>query len=72
MDRTPVSSSVIASVGHDPHALVLEVEFLSGRIYQYFDVPLAQFDGLLAAESVGTYFNANIRDAFDYAELPGR
>lgn len=26
-----------------------EIEFVSGRVYQYFDVPQAHFDGLLNA-----------------------
>ena len=72
MTRVSLSSSVIASAGYDERTSTLEIEFVSGRIYRYFDVPRAQFDGLLSAESVGTYFNANIRDVFDYAELPGR
>lgn len=70
MDRIPISSSVITSVGYDDRALVLEVEFVSGRIYRYFDVPRARFDGLLTAESAGAYFNESIRDSFEYEELP--
>jgi len=68
--RTPISSSVIVSAGYDGQACVLEIEFTSGKIYQYFDVPRTRFDGLLTAESAGTYFNANIRDDFEYDALP--
>ena len=35
MQRTPVSSDAILSVGFDPSRLVLEIEFPSGVVYQY-------------------------------------
>ncbi len=39
MNRVPVSSSNLAAVGYDPAGKVLEIEFLNGSIYQYFNVP---------------------------------
>ncbi len=69
MNRTPVSSSNIASIGFDEATSVLEVEFLAGSIYQYFDVPLAYYEGLLTASSVGGYFNTNIKNSFAYSRL---
>ena len=39
MERQYVSSSNIASIGYDPDNQVLEIEFLSGAVYQYYDVP---------------------------------
>lgn len=67
MIRTPVTSSTILSVGYDDLTFVLEAEFTSGQIYQYFDVPRAHFDAMLTAGSVGAYFNANIRNVFAYS-----
>lgn len=69
MDRTPVSSSNLASVGYEPTSMVLEIEFVGGRIYQYFDVPDSEFQQLMQAASHGTYFNANIRNRYRYARL---
>ena len=43
MNRSPVSSINVASVGYDGSTLTLEVEFLSGSVYQYFDVPNAVY-----------------------------
>ena len=40
MNRTPVNSSNVSSVGYDPTSLTLEVEFHGGAVYQYFDVPI--------------------------------
>ena len=56
-------------MGYDESAFLLEVEFVNGRIYQYFDVPRAHFDAMLNAGSVGAYFNANIRNAFGYIQV---
>lgn len=63
MQRTRVSSSNLASVGYDPATKTLEVEFLNGSIYQYFNVPEAVYRGLMAAASHGSYFDANVKKA---------
>lgn len=64
MRRHPVSSSAIASVGHDVEGAVLEVEFDSGEVYRYFLVPSAVYDAMLAAPSVGRFFQQRIRDRY--------
>lgn len=66
MDRHAVESSVIKSIGC---SVVLEVEFESGRVYQYFDVPIAVYLEFLTAESKGKYFNAHIRNEYPYQEI---
>ena len=35
--------------------MVLEIEFLSGAVYQYYDVPQSIYDGLMAADSHGKF-----------------
>ena len=47
MNRTPVSSSNLASVGYDPENRILEIEFHGGSIYQYFSVPESKYEGLI-------------------------
>jgi hypothetical protein len=47
----------------------LEVNLRSGEIYRYFDVPLPIYKLLLAADSKGRYFNANIRNCFSYKRI---
>jgi hypothetical protein len=59
MERIPVSSSNIKSIGHDPHTNTLEVEFASGKLFQYEDVNVDEHAALLGAKSVGSHF-ANI------------
>lgn len=69
MERIPVTSSNIASVGYDTNSATLEVEFNNGRIYRYFDVPISQYDGLMNASSKGTYFYKNIQNQYKYTEI---
>jgi hypothetical protein len=64
MDRQSVSSSNLASVGYDPGSETLEIEFLNGRIYQYYNVPEFMHERLMQAPSVGTFFNAEIKNAY--------
>lgn len=63
MKRAPVDSEAIASVGYEPAQRMLEVEFTSGALYRYLDVPNDLHVGLMAAESHGEYFTAHLRDA---------
>ena len=57
MERLPVQSSNVRSIGHDPHRNVLEVEFHSGRVYEYSDVNADEHAALLGASSIGSHFS---------------
>jgi len=61
MERIPVQSSNLASVGYDAESLTLEIEFNHGGIYQYFGVSQDIYDGLMNASSKGNYFHQNIK-----------
>jgi KTSC domain-containing protein len=61
MDRIPVSSTELASIGYEEANSVLEVEFRKGGVYRYFEVPVEVFKELMAAPSKGSYFNRVIR-----------
>jgi hypothetical protein len=64
MDRVPVSSSNIASVGYDADSQTLEVEFLKGGIYQYFQVPQNVHEDFMASSSKGQYHHQNIKNRY--------
>jgi hypothetical protein len=70
--RQPVESSVLAAVGYDAEKRMLEIEFHSGAIYRYLEVPEEIHRGLLAAESKGHFFGANIRDKFRSERVKAR
>lgn len=62
MYRQPVSSSNIRSIGYGNN--ILEIEFNSGGIYQYPNVPVSLYNGLMSASSHGTYFAKYIKNSF--------
>jgi len=57
MPREPIDSSVIASMGYAAAQRILEIEFHSGDIYDYFEVPEEEYAAFRSAESKGTYLN---------------
>ena len=61
MDRVSVESSQLRSVGYEPTAQILEVEFSKGSIYQYVDVPIGVYEELIGAESVGKAFSKLVK-----------
>lgn len=67
--RFPVESSSLVSMGFAKGARVLEVEFRSGAIYQYFDVPQTVFDEFKRAESIGRYFAQSIRGKYEFQRV---
>ena len=66
MRRTRVSSSAISSVGYDERKSVLEVEFRSGAVYDYFDVPARVWKDLQAADSKGHFISQRVRDQYPF------
>ncbi|WP_442789173.1 KTSC domain-containing protein [Kitasatospora sp. NBC_01302] len=69
MERFIVRSSNIRSIGYDRWSEILEIEFLSGGIYQYRAVPPALHRELMEAESHGRFFAAFIRGKFSFWRL---
>jgi KTSC domain len=69
MQRTPVSSSNLSSVGYELSTSTLEVEFSTGRVYQYFDVPEHVYQELIHASSVGSYFAQSIKNSYAYSAM---
>ena len=64
MRRKSVSSSSVASVGYDPRSQTLEIEFHSGSVYDYEEVPPEIYQGLMEAPSKGRYFANEIRGQY--------
>ena len=61
-----VESATLVTVSYDDARELLQLEFCSGAVYQYFRVPAAAHQSLLAAPSKGRYFNQAIRGHFPY------
>jgi KTSC domain len=57
----PVSSSMANAVGYDPNEQILQVEFHNGAVYQYSGVEFETWEELQDTDSIGRYFNHEIR-----------
>lgn len=62
--RHPVASTAIAAVGYSRKLRALEIEFRNGSIYRYLDVPPDIFRHLVAADSITSYYDSEIRHHF--------
>ena len=60
------SSTVIKSFDYDSEKKVLRIEFGSGSVYHYHDVPESIYKEMKDTPSVGQFFNAKIRDQFGF------
>ena len=70
MERQHVSSSNLKSVGYDPETQTLEIEFLNGGLYKYFNVPESIYNGLMSASSHGSYFDQYVKKGgYTYKKL---
>lgn len=67
-----MASSVIRSAHYEPRTSELDIEFVSGRVYRYFEVPRAVAEALERGPSMGHVFNAVIRDHFTCRRLRGK
>jgi len=65
-----VDSTSIEAIGYDLDDQELHVRFLqSGITYVYREVPDWVFQELKIADSMGSYFNRNIRQHYEFEKL---
>lgn len=64
MKLTPVTSSNIEAIGHDPETNTLRVQFKGSGTYDYAGVSAEDHAALVGAGSIGSHFHKNIRTAF--------
>lgn len=62
-------STAIRSVVYHPAEHNLDIEFVTGRLYRYTDVPATVAEAMRNAQSKGGFFNRFIRDRFRYRRL---
>ena len=67
--RKAVESSNLTSIGYDARLRILEVEFHSGGVYRYLEVPKEIFAAFMAAESKGRYFTAHVRNEYRFERM---
>jgi hypothetical protein len=71
MRDAAVESTTLLKVSYDDARELLQLEFCSRAVYQYFSVLAAVHQSLLDALSKGRYFNQFIRNRFPHRRISG-
>lgn len=70
MEMTAVENSKqIAAIGYDSAAKILQVQFHSGGVYQYEDVPADMADAFAKSDSKGRFLSTHIKDRHPYRKV---
>jgi hypothetical protein len=64
LERQPVKSRILRSMGYDDSTKILEIEFQNGRMYQFLDVPPKVYADLMHSNEIGKYFTDKVRTRF--------
>lgn len=67
MEMILVNSSNLYTVGYQDSTL--RIKFRNGSVYDYFEVPVFVFEGLLAASSKGSYHHIHIKNSFKFKKI---
>ncbi len=71
MRREPVDSHALRSVGYDRDTKTLELEFISGAVYRYFELSEFTYRALMRAGSKGRFFVSSIDGRYKCEEVKG-
>jgi hypothetical protein len=67
--RHEVESSSIVSAGYDASTKTFDIEYVSGSVYRYADVPPQVYARFLAADSKGRFVNTVIKKRYRFIRL---
>ena len=71
VERQPVKSVILRSVGYDASTKILEIEFQNGLVYQFLEVPPKVYKDLMSSGAIGKYFSEKIRPKFQTKQVGG-
>ena len=69
MDKHNVASSNVKAIGYDDGTETLEVEFLDGRVYQYYGVSESTHSQFMGASSKGQFLHIYIKNRYPYSRV---
>ena len=69
MNKQNVASSNVRAIGYDDRTQTLEVEFVSGRVYQYYGVPENMHSQFMQVPSQGKFLHTYIKDQFPFSRV---
>jgi hypothetical protein len=70
MNWTVLESKMLSAAAYDHFRQILCLRFRNtGDVYRYFELPAADYQAFLRAESKGRFFRSHIRDHFRYERM---
>ena len=64
LERQPVKSRILRSVGYNDSTKILEIEFHTGLVYQYSGVPPKVYADFMHSDEIGKFFSEKVRTQF--------
>lgn len=62
-------STAVSAIAYRAREHALDVTFVSGGVYRYFDVPEEVFDRFRYAESAGRFMHEEILEQYEFERL---
>ena len=62
-------SAAVRAIAYDARRHMLDVTFVDGGTYRYFDMPEEVFDRFRNAESAGRFMHEEILEQYDFERL---
>jgi hypothetical protein len=62
-------SSVVAAIKYDVSSSALRIIFVSGKVYDYKDVPEEVYTAMKTSVSKGIFFNEHIKGKYEYEKI---
>ena len=59
--REPLASTALLTAGYSKRLHIMEIEFSSGAVYRYLDVPPDVYHHFMSADSKAQYYDWNIK-----------
>jgi KTSC domain len=70
--RAPVVSTGIRSIGYSKRSHILEIEFMNGAVYRYWQVARSVYQELLTADSKARYYDKNVKGHYRSVKMRPR
>lgn len=64
-----VVSSTILSIGYNESLQTLRIQFHNGILYEYYNLPLVEFEQFMNSPSKGEYLSHNLRGKYPYNKI---
>jgi hypothetical protein len=62
-------STVIRSIEYNAATAVLTITFLTGSVYEYYDVPQQLYDQFKGFREKGVFYNEHIKGKYTFARI---